>query len=83
LQAGCLQTHFPLTDSPGQLPGRHAQELDFLRRAPPLRRSDRVGQADQLIDTTVGNIGPEAGATVTLQVYSGTTLKRTYAGLTS
>ncbi|MEZ6867736.1 hypothetical protein ABL978_33370, partial [Pseudomonas aeruginosa] len=41
------------------------------------------GQADQLIDTTVGNIGPEAGATVTLQVYSGTTLKRTYAGLTS
>ncbi|HEK4028457.1 TPA: hypothetical protein SLU87_001320 [Pseudomonas aeruginosa] len=46
-------------------------------------KRDRIGQADQLIDTTVGNIGPEAGATVTLQVYSGTTLKRTYAGLTS
>ncbi|WMF72328.1 hypothetical protein [Pseudomonas aeruginosa] len=45
-------------------------------------KRDRIGQADQLIDTTVGNIGPEAGATATLQVYSGTTLKRTYAGLT-
>ncbi|MGL3660529.1 hypothetical protein ACSYE6_17870, partial [Pseudomonas aeruginosa] len=46
-------------------------------------KRDRIGQADQLIDTTVGNIGPEDGATVTLLVYSGTTLKRTYAGLTS
>ncbi|MEG6699047.1 hypothetical protein V2A93_33135, partial [Pseudomonas aeruginosa] len=32
---------------------------------------------------TVGNIGPEDGATVTLLVYSGTTQKRTYAGLTT
>src|SRR3546814_12715191 len=30
---------------------------------------DRRGQADQLIDTTTGNIGPEAGTTYTVAVH--------------
>lgn len=30
---------------------------------------DRVGQSDQLLDTTAGNQGPEAGVTYTLRVY--------------
>ena len=42
---------------------------------------DRITQADQLIDTTVGNVGPEVGVTYTLRIYSGVTLKRTVAGL--
>lgn len=44
---------------------------------------DRLVQADQLIDTSLGNIGPEAGTTYTLQVYSGNTLKRTYSGIST
>lgn len=43
---------------------------------------DRLTQADQLVDTTATDIGPEAGTTYTLQVYSGATLRKTYAGIT-
>lgn len=42
---------------------------------------DRLTQADQLIATTAANVGPEAGTTYTVRVYSGATLKRTVAGL--
>lgn len=42
---------------------------------------DRLTQADQLIDTTVGNVGPEAGVTYTLRIYNGVTLKRTVAAI--
>ncbi len=44
---------------------------------------DRLMQADQLTDFTAGNIGPEAGTTYTLRIYSGATLKRTYIGVVS
>lgn len=43
---------------------------------------DRLLQADQLIDTEAGNIGPEPGVTYRLRLYSGSTLRRTYAGIT-
>lgn len=43
---------------------------------------DRLLQADQLIDTEQGNIGPEPGVTYRMRIYSGTTLKRTYSGIT-
>jgi hypothetical protein len=43
---------------------------------------DRMTQADQLIDTTMGNIGPEAGVTYRVRFYSpANTLRRTYANL--
>ncbi|WP_408004285.1 hypothetical protein [Zestomonas carbonaria] len=38
---------------------------------------DRLQQADQLIDTTIGNIGPEAGVQYRFRFYSGNDLKRT------
>jgi hypothetical protein len=44
---------------------------------------DRGLQADQLIDTLQGNIGPESGTTYIMRVYSGATLKRTVTGLTA
>lgn len=44
---------------------------------------DRLQQTVSLIDHTSANIGPEAGTTYTLKVYSGATLKATYTGLTS
>lgn len=45
---------------------------------------DRVQQADQIIDYSVGDIGPEAGTTYNLRIYGedGTTLLRTATGLT-
>lgn len=46
---------------------------------------DRELQADQLIDTTQGNIGPEPGVTYRVRFYSGpsgATLERTYSGIT-
>lgn len=44
---------------------------------------DRLLQADQLVDTTTGNIGPEPGTTYTLRLYGETdTLLRTASGLT-
>ena len=44
---------------------------------------DRLLQADQLVDTTTGNIGPESGTTYTLRLYGETdTLLRTASGLT-
>lgn len=44
---------------------------------------DRLQQADQIIDTTAGNVGPEPGVTYTLRIYGedGTTLLRTETGL--
>lgn len=38
---------------------------------------DRLLQADQLIDTLQGDIGPEAGTEYRFRFYSGTTLRRT------
>lgn len=38
---------------------------------------DRLSQADQLIDTALGDIGPEAGTQYRFRFYSGTTLRRT------
>jgi len=43
---------------------------------------DRLAQANQLVDSEQASIGPEAGTTYTLRIYSGTTLKRTVTGLT-
>lgn len=44
---------------------------------------DRLLQADQLVDTTQGDIGPEAGTTYTIELYGETNaLKRTVTGLT-
>ncbi|MDR2186849.1 MAG: phage tail protein [Azonexus sp.] len=43
---------------------------------------DRLLQADQLIDSDQGNIGPEPGVTYRLRIYNGSTLVRTYSGLT-
>lgn len=43
---------------------------------------DRISQADQLVDTTQGNIGPEAGVTYTIELYGETgLLKKTVPGL--
>lgn len=42
---------------------------------------DRITQADQLIDTEAGNIGPEGGVTYRVRFYSGTVLRRTYSGV--
>lgn len=45
---------------------------------------DRVMQADQLIDHSVGNIGPESGVTYNLNVYGESGLRiKTLTGLTS
>lgn len=44
---------------------------------------DRITQADQVLDTLAGSVGPEAGVTYTLELYDQTgTLRRTYTGLT-
>ncbi|MDR0736097.1 MAG: hypothetical protein LBF51_04565 [Zoogloeaceae bacterium] len=44
---------------------------------------DRLTQADLLVDTTTGNIGPEPGTTYTLKLYDETgALARTETGLT-
>ena len=44
---------------------------------------DRIVQADQLIDTAQGNVGPEPGTTYRLRIYSPVnTLRRTYSGIT-
>lgn len=42
---------------------------------------DRVAQADQLVDSEAGNVGPESGTTYRLRFYSGTVLRRTYTGV--
>lgn len=42
---------------------------------------DRLNQADQLIDASFGSIGPEAGTTYSVRLYSGTTLLHTYTGI--
>lgn len=42
---------------------------------------DRLQQTVNLVDYTEGNIGPEAGTSYTVRVYQGTTLKRTYSGV--
>jgi len=45
---------------------------------------DRTLQADQLVDTTQGDIGPETGVTYTLRLYGeANTLLRTESGLTA
>lgn len=44
---------------------------------------DRTQQTVSLVPFTTSSIGPEIGTTYTLQVYSGSVLKRTYSGLTS
>lgn len=44
---------------------------------------DRLQQTVDLVDYTQGNIGPEAGTTYTVRVYSGATLKRTYSGIST
>lgn len=44
---------------------------------------DRLLQADQIVDTLQGNIGPETGTTYVLRMYSGTVLKRSITGLTT
>ncbi|HHA2894658.1 TPA: hypothetical protein ACOFC4_000220 [Stenotrophomonas maltophilia] len=43
---------------------------------------DRLLQADQLVDTTQGNIGPEPGTTYTVRWYLAGSLVRTEAGIT-
>lgn len=43
---------------------------------------DRKQQADQLIDTTAANIGPETGTTYTVRTYLDGVLKSTTAGIT-
>lgn len=42
---------------------------------------DRKLQADQVIDTEQGNIGPEPGTLYRLRLYNGATLVRTYSGI--
>lgn len=42
---------------------------------------DRILQADQLVDTTQGNIGPEPGTTYTVRWYLAGTLVRTQAAI--
>lgn len=44
---------------------------------------DRVQQADQLIDTTQTDIGPETGVTYTVRVYLGGVLQSTSTGITA
>lgn len=44
---------------------------------------DRLLQADQLIDTTQGNIGPEPGVTYTVRTYLDDVLQSTVTGLTT
>lgn len=46
---------------------------------------DRVSQSDQLVDTSLGNIGPEPGTTYTVMVYGNdlTTVRRTVNGITA
>ncbi|HHA2757620.1 TPA: hypothetical protein ACOEQX_000837 [Stenotrophomonas maltophilia] len=43
---------------------------------------DRLLQADQLVDTTQGNIGPEPGTTYTVRWFLAGSLVRTQAGIT-
>jgi len=43
---------------------------------------DRVLQADQLVDTTAGDIGPEPGVTYTARFYADGTLEHAESGLT-
>ncbi|HBO8891571.1 TPA: hypothetical protein L5C98_002005 [Pseudomonas aeruginosa] len=43
---------------------------------------NRLLQADQLIDTSATSISPEVETTYTLSVYSGTSLRKSYTGLT-
>ncbi|HGT3097798.1 hypothetical protein [Pseudomonas aeruginosa] len=43
---------------------------------------NRVLQADQLVDSSASSISLEAGTTYTLSIYSGTSLKKSYTGLT-
>lgn len=43
---------------------------------------DRLTQADQLIDESAGNIGPEPGVTYRLRIYGNGTLRRTFTDLT-
>lgn len=43
---------------------------------------DRMLQADELIDANAGSVGTGAGLTYRLRIYTGTTLRRTYSGLT-
>jgi len=43
---------------------------------------DRLQQTVDLVGFTAGNIGPEAGTTYTVQVFDGSTLKRTVTGIT-
>lgn len=42
---------------------------------------DRLTQADQLIDTSLGNIGPEPGTAYNLKLYSGSVLLRAYTNI--
>jgi hypothetical protein len=44
---------------------------------------DRGLQADQLVDTTAANVGPEVGVTYTVRTYLGGVLKSTTAGITA
>lgn len=43
---------------------------------------DRVAQADQLVDTTAGDIGPETGTTYTVRYYADDTLVASETGIT-
>ncbi|MBW0811431.1 hypothetical protein KX853_26305, partial [Pseudomonas aeruginosa] len=43
---------------------------------------NRLLQADQLVDSSASSISLEAGTTYTLSIYSGTSLKKSYTGLT-
>ena len=43
---------------------------------------DRLTQADQLIDTLAGDIGPEAGVSYRLRIYGNGALRRTVSDLT-
>ncbi|GAB3335349.1 phage tail protein [Marilutibacter aestuarii] len=45
------------------------------------RHRDRLSQADQLIDQTVGSIGPEAGTTYTARWYLDDVLEATQSGI--
>ncbi|MED6067846.1 hypothetical protein VZ232_31635, partial [Pseudomonas aeruginosa] len=43
---------------------------------------NRLLQADQLVDSSASSISLEAGTTYTLSIYSGSSLKKSYTGLT-
>jgi hypothetical protein len=61
---------------PAAIPGDAALTVTWSHR-------DRIVQADQLIDTAQGNIGPEPGTTYRLRIYSPSgTLRRTYDSIT-